>query len=165
MLTHLYTGDGKGKSTAAAGLALRALAQGWPVLVLRFLKGKEAGEDRLLRKLGADVRLEPNALPPWKRGVEDLRRDCLTLLNCIDMTRLDGGLILCDELVGALNKGALTKEEVCDLLDCCGGRVELVLTGRNAPAWLAERCDYHTEMLAHRHPFTRGVAAREGVEY
>lgn len=163
--THVYTGDGKGKSTAGAGLCLRMLASGQPVWVLRFLKGRRAGEDRLLEELGAKVLLLPADLPPWHRSLESLSADAATLLQALEHHPMDGGLVFCDEIVMALNKGVVSREQVEGLLDRFCGRVELLLTGRNAPLWLLDRCDYVTEMKAVAHPYTEGVAAREGVEF
>lgn len=164
---HLYSGDGKGKSTAAAGLALRALGRGKTVAVFHFLKGKEAGEDGPLRQLGAAVRLIQADLPPWKRPVDELAADAALLLDEAVSWLGDhpDGLLVCDELLGALERGVVTELQARRLLDARPEGAELVLTGRPVPRWLGELADYHTEMKKHRHPFDRGLMAREGVEY
>ena len=166
-LVHLYWGEGKGKTTAAMGLALRSLGAGRKVVVVQFLKGGPSGEIPLLEQLGARVfrgkagqkftfqmteaeRAETKALQ-----TEHLRR---ALAREADLLGLDEACAAWQKDLAdrdLLEQAVLEKPEV----------QEVVLTGRNPPDWMGEAADYITEMKCHRHPFEQGIPAREGVEF
>ena len=170
-LIHLYTGEGKGKTTAALGLALRAAGQNVPVVILQFLKGRPTGELASLERIPQITLLRgeeglgfASAMTPEQRKRCKSRHD--------EMLRL--GLAAAREglqnLEGEFPRGALGHRLLEEgplrayLRDPAPG-VELVLTGRNPPDWLLDRADYVTEMKKLRHPYDRGITAREGVEF
>ena len=166
-LVHLYWGDGKGKTTAAMGLALRALGTGRRVVIVQFLKGGRSGEIPLLRSLGARIfRGKPGMKFSFqmdeaeKAAARALQTEHLRLaLEC------DCDLLVLDEACAAWRTDLVDRDLLRSaVLDRPPGQ-EVVLTGRRPPEWMEEAADYITEMHCHRHPFERGVPAREGVEF
>jgi len=169
-LVQVYTGDGKGKTTAALGLALRAAGQGLRVYIIQFMKGwPDYGELNALRhqpnitlvQFGRpefvdrenpdpqDVRMAQEA---WQRG-----------LDVLSDGRYD--VVVLDEINVALDYGLVSLQQVLALLEAKPGHVELVLTGRNAHPEVVQRADLVTEMRAVKHPYGAGVDGRRGIEY
>lgn len=170
-MIHLYTGDGKGKTTAAVGLATRALGHGRRVLFVQFLKGNVTGEVASLGELGAEIIRPPRPYGFWwtldEREKSVVRREHNVLLRfalaqCRSATPPD--LLVLDEFTYIYN-GDMADHALCEeLLARVGTRIETVLTGRD-PGPLVDRADYLTEMKALRHPFDTGTPAREGIEF
>lgn len=165
----IYTGDGKGKTTAALGLALRALGAGMQVFLGQFIKKGFSGEIKALRNFhpqiavrqygrGGFVRGKPAAadISAARRGLKELRR-------ALESRKYD--LVICDEIFCALGAGLICAEDVLKLLDAKPPMVEIVLTGRGAPAKIIKKADLVTEMRKVRHPFDGGIPARKGIEY
>lgn len=175
-LVQIYTGDGKGKTTAAFGLALRAAGQGHKVLIYQFLKppSLDIGE-RFALKLGA-VRIRVESLDvPWdmSKSLQDTQavartksaiRDVLGRLAETAEKRFYDVLIL-DEIVYCLSQGLAKLEDVRNLIDKRDPAVEIVLTGRGATDELIAMADLVTEMKNVKHPFDKGVPARRGIEF
>lgn len=171
-LVHLYWGDGKGKTTAAMGLALRMLGRGETVLLLQFLKGNGSGERAALSLLpgfsaisGPDrIKFSPDMSQAER---EETRALCRNLLGQAETrcSRGDCGLLILDEVCDAVEEGFLSEEQVAAFIDRKPGSLELVLTGHGLLPLLAKRADYITEMKNMRHPYGRGVAARRGIEF
>jgi len=175
-LVQIYTGEGKGKTTAAFGLALRAAGQGNKVLIYQFLKppSLDIGE-RFALQLGA-VRIRVEALDvEWDmaKSFEDPEQvakaqaaisEALERLAETGEKRFYDVLIL-DEIVFCLSKGLAKLEDVKDVIDRRDRRVEVVLTGRGANKDLIALADLVTEMKNVKHPFDKGVSARRGVEF
>ena len=172
-MIHLYCGDGKGKTTAAMGLALRMAGRKQNVLIVQFLKGSDSGERTALEEL-EHVTLLP--LPDklkfvWEmtqaeKEAEAARCACLLRKACELLSDRHFGLLVLDEACGAMGQHLLPLNEVLDCLALCRSlNTEAVLTGRDPAPELAEVCDYVTEMRKVKHPFDRGASARRGVEY
>jgi len=175
-LVQIYTGDGKGKTTAAFGLALRAAGQGNKVLIYQFLKppSLDIGE-RFALRLGA-VRIRTEALDvPWnmseslkdEKTVARMQTAISEALERIAQTaekRFYDVLIL-DEIVFCLSKGLAKLEDVKNLIDRKDPAVEIVMTGRGATKELMELADLVTEMKNIKHPFDKGLPARRGIEF
>lgn len=164
----IYTGDGKGKTTAALGLALRAAGHGLRTYIGQFMKGQSYGELDALRDHPAitieqygDVRcirreeVTPAHVEQAHRGLERARQALLS-------GQYD--IVVLDEVNVTIWFGLLTVEEVLALVDQRPARVELVLTGRRAPQALIERADLVTEMREVKHYYQQGVEARKGIE-
>lgn len=166
-LVHLYWGDGKGKTTAAFGLALRMLGSGGSVAVVQFLKDGQSSELEPLRHLGARVysgqpgtgffsQMSPEGRKTVRARHDDLLRQALA--QPCDLLVLDEACAACR--LGMVDE-ALVRQAV---LDRPAGR-EVVLTGRDPADWMQQAADYSTEMCCHKHPYQQGITARKGVEY
>jgi cob(I)alamin adenosyltransferase len=164
----VYTGDGKGKTTAALGLALRASGHGMRTYIGQFMKGQHYGELEALRD-------HPLITIEQYGDVHCIRREEVTPehvaqahqgLGRAREAMLSGqyDLVVLDEVSVAIWFGLLTVEEVLALLDQRPSHVEVILTGRRAPQELIERADLVTEMQAVKHYYQQGVAARKGIE-
>ena len=163
-MLHLYFGSGKGKTTAAAGLALRALGYGKKVVVVQFLKDGTSGEIEPLRRLGAAVFACPNAKFTWLMTPQEkaaaLAHNTQTLEAALQMPC---DLLILDEACAAL-RAALLPEALLQKA-VLNAPYEVVLTGRDPADWMLQNADYITEFTARRHPYEKGIPAREGIEY
>ena len=175
-LVQIYTGDGKGKTTAAFGLALRAAGQNNKVLIYQFLKppSLDLGE-RFAIQLGA-VRIRLEALDiEWDMKTsphdEQMRTNTATAIKqAIEQLAQTAekkfyDVIILDEIVFCLAEGLANIEDIKNLIERKDARVEIVMTGRGATAELIELGDLVTEMRKLKHPFDTGQASRRGIEY
>lgn len=169
-MIHLYTGDGKGKTTAAIGLAVRAAGCGLSVMFSQFMKGNDTGELRSLEKLENVRILRSDCNFGFYSSMSDADKRALTEIHNRILDRLLAAaqsrtcqMLVLDEITYPVKWGLLDTEKLRTLLAC--GDVELVCTGRDAAQFLRDAADYITEMRCVRHPFDKGVAARRGVEY
>jgi len=169
-LVQVYTGDGKGKTTAALGLALRAAGHGLRTYIGLFLKGRPTGEVEAAKKLLPLIRIEPFGRTGFIRvaeGVEDedVARAHEGLRRCLEaMLSGEFRIVVLDEVNTAVHLKVLGEREVLDVLDRKPADVEIVLTGRYAPQAFLERADLVTEMKDVKHYADRGVRARKGIE-
>ena len=168
-LVHIYFGDGKGKTTAALGLALRALGDGLRVCVCQFFKGPDSGEVEALRRFESAVLLraqEGTGKFLWQMDEEE-RAACLSgqraLLDCA--AAADADVYVLDEVTDAAQAGAFSIETLLKRLEALRGRGEVILTGHEVPDALLDRADYITRMQKLRHPYDHGIRARRGIEY
>ncbi|MFQ6080704.1 MAG: cob(I)yrinic acid a,c-diamide adenosyltransferase [Candidatus Bathyarchaeia archaeon] len=169
-LIQVYTGNGKGKTSAAFGLALRAIGRGLKVYVIQFIKGGfDYGELYVVKRL-------PNfkvaafgrgkfitEMPPTEQDVK-LAREAFDLAQEV----VSGGeydVVVLDEVNVALNLRLIGVEEVIHLIKNKPKHVELILTGRYAPPEVIGAADLVTEMREIKHPYTRGISPRKGIEY
>ena len=153
-LLHLYWGDGKGKTTAAMGLALRALGSGKRVVIVQFLKGGNSGEIPLLAQLGAEIYRGKAG----QKFVFQNQNLAAAIAQPADLLILDeaGSAEELDMVdVELLKKAVLERPAGC----------ECVLTAHTPPQWMLDAADYSTEMKCHRHPYQKGIKARKGIEY
>ena len=172
-LIHIYTGEGKGKTTAAIGLGIRAYGQGLKVLMVQFLKGWTTGEMKTIDSLGPCFQLfrkKENDKFTWGMTEEEMKGikgEMRIALSFTIEAVLSGewDLIIMDEIMAAVNCGFLPLEEVVELVKIKPLKLELVLTGRDAPAKLIELADYVSEIAACKHHMKKGIMAREGIEY
>jgi cob(I)alamin adenosyltransferase len=175
-LVQIYTGDGKGKTTAAFGLALRAAGQNNKVLIYQFLKppSLDLGE-RFAIQLGA-VRIRLEALDiEWdmktSRHDEQMKTKTATAIKqAIEQLAQTAekkiyDVIILDEIVFCLAQGLANIEDIKNLIERKDARVEIVMTGRGATAELIELADLVTEMKKLKHPFDTGQSSRRGIEY
>lgn len=169
---HIYTGEGKGKTTAALGLAVRALGHGRQVVMIQFLKGVPTGEWNILDKLEQMTLLHLQKPYPFFSQMTEMERQEVTaahnqyLQQALTLAA-EGKcqMLILDEVMAAVRHQVVDASLVERLLAEKPQALELVLTGRNAPAHWLEKADYVTEMIKRKHPFDQGTAAREGVEY
>ncbi|MHB1133689.1 MAG: cob(I)yrinic acid a,c-diamide adenosyltransferase [Chloroflexota bacterium] len=167
-LVHVYTGNGKGKTTAALGLCLRAVGQGLRVHFLQFLKGyPRCGEHRLLERFPIFTIAQPTQSSAFRlspaQACAEAERALILARQALTSGEYD--LIVLDEILTAVKIGALPSEAVVALLGERPAAVELVLTGRGATADIVAAADLVTEMVKVMHPYDRGIKARRGIEY
>jgi cob(I)alamin adenosyltransferase len=177
-LIQIYTGDGKGKTTAAVGQAVRAIGQGLKVCYISFFKNPRMwgyGEIGILKKLGADVY---HFAGDWRKGDcpffrglspflrKQIRAECLKALGLItEIFKKNYDLIVLDEINIALKGGFLKENELLFFLRKKPKSLEVVLTGRGAVQQLIRKASLVTEMKKIKHPFDKGIKARKGIEY
>jgi cob(I)alamin adenosyltransferase len=164
----VYTGDGKGKTTAAAGLALRACSAGLRVFFCQFLKCGSSGEVKLLRDRCPGVTIACFGTARFVRGKPSLRQMAAArtgfhaLKDALTGGRFD--VVIADEINVACKVGALEVDELLDLMAMRPGNVELIFTGRCAHPRVMERADLVTEMREVKHYYRAGQRARRGIE-
>jgi cob(I)alamin adenosyltransferase len=169
-LIHVYTGDGKGKTSAALGLALRAAGHGWRTYMGQFLKGQEYGELEAAKLLGDRLTIEQygktSFLRAGKATPEDVRLAQEGLARARQaMCSAEYEIVVLDEINVALFFDLLTVEDVLAAIGEKPDEVELVLTGRRVPDEILTRADYVTVMQEVKHPYQQGTAARKGIEF
>jgi cob(I)alamin adenosyltransferase len=169
-LVQVYTGNGKGKTSAAFGLALRATGRGLKVYIIQFIKGGfDYGElytvDKLpnltLKAFGRGEFI--TAKPPDKEDVRLAEQALQLAKQTVKSGKYD--VIILDEVNVALTLKLIDLEEVLKLIQTKPKHVELVLTGRNAPVQVIDASDYVTEMREVKHPYSKGYQSRKGIEY
>jgi len=172
-LVQVYTGTGKGKTTAAIGAGIRAVGQGLRVHMIQFLKGGDNfppyGEVRAIEQIprftleqfGPSHFVEPGAISDEDREI--VKRGLKRSGEVLASGNYD--LVILDEINVVLQLGMATLQEVLDLLDRKATQTEVILTGRGAPEALLKRADLVSRVDAIKHPFDRGIKARLGIEY
>lgn len=157
----IWTGNGKGKTTAALGLCLRAFGEGKKVVIVQFRKGMESGERATAAMLGIPVLLcgAGRKSPPCSKP-------CKLLSEAVRILAGDRpDLVIFDEIMAAARNGCVSTDEVLAAIAAAGGHTEIVLTGRGVPEALLGRADFVTSAEPVRHYSGSGVTARRGVEY
>lgn len=175
-MIHLYTGDGKGKTTAAIGLCMRAAGWNRQVCFAQFMKGNDTGELHVLKNLPEVTILRSEKNFGFYSSMSESDKEELTEMhNCIldrILELVESGncqLVILDEITYPVNWGLLDREKLKRLLmfgqQGTDQEIELVLTGRSAETFLSDRADYITEMKCVRHPYKKGTEARKGIEF
>lgn len=169
-LVQVYTGEGKGKTTAALGLAMRAWGHGLRVCIVQFMKfGEDYGEIIALRKMeGIEIFQFGCDHLVTKDTVRQEDRDIAARALCFAKDVLssnDFDVIILDEINVAMFFGLVRPEDVIDIVRGRREGIEVVMTGRNAPKAVLDEADLVTRMVAEKHPYDEGVIARKGVEY
>lgn len=172
-LIQVYTGDGKGKTTAALGLALRATGRGLRVKIVQFLKpaSLDLGERRAIEASGLSIEIQAVAgrpgmgLPQGAVGQVRLEigQALAKLVDAAAQRAFD--VLILDELAFCLARGLADLGQVRQLVEARDPHVEIVITGRDAPNELLAMADLVTRMENHKHPFNYGLKARAGIEY
>jgi cob(I)alamin adenosyltransferase len=178
-LVHLYIGDGKGKTTAALGQAIRALGQGWRVIMIQFLKGKNftSGEEKIVSRLPGKnfTLLKVNQTVPLEKLLSSSPHGFLRNLKkeieeffpkleqIISKDKCD--LLILDEILNCYSLKLVSLKQIIALLEKKRFGIEIILTGRQAPVKLYSYADYISQISKKKHPFERGIKARRGIEY
>jgi len=166
---HVITGAGKGKTTAAFGMALRAVGHGYRVCIVQFLKtGDTTGEVLAARRVGIEVRQFGTGrfVDPAHPSEEDRRLAAEAMSYArgqLDRRACD--MLILDEVNMALSLGLIERSQLEDIIRCRGSGVELVLTGRNADRSIIDLADYVSVIENVKHPLDGGLAARKGIEW
>jgi len=168
-LIQIYTGNGKGKTTAALGLSLRAAGRGLTVFIAQFVKGMFYGELEALERFAPQITLHQYGRKcfirdqPTEEDVRLAREGWQEIQDILKSTKYD--LLILDEIGIAIHYRLISLEEVEELLRSKPDSVELVLTGRKIPEALYEQADLVTEMREIKHYYNAGVQARKGIEF
>ena len=170
-LIHIYWGEGKGKTSAALGLALRVAGAGMRVLFVQFLKDGSSSEISMLERLGIetacchDIRKFVFQMTEAERLQAGEEYSRLLTAAISRYREADMGLLVLDEVIPACNLGLVSETALADFLRSKPRELEVALTGREPSPALLELADYATEMKKLRHPYDRGIQARKGIEF
>lgn len=165
---HVYTGNGKGKTTAALGLCLRAVGAGYRVYIAQFMKAGAYSELKALQRLCDQVAVAQFGSGRFVRGTpsEEDRQKAREGYRAV-MDALTGGryqMVILDESLVALHQGLLSLAQLQSIIDQRPEAVELILTGRHAPSEVIAQADLVTDMQEVKHYFHKGITARDGIE-
>lgn len=167
-MIHIYCGDGKGKTTAAIGLAVRMAGYNKKVLFMQFLKGSYTGELEILQKCENITVMRCDRNYGFFRSMTDSDKE--NIIKCHNenleyvLKNTDSfDMIVLDEIFAAYNYDLADREKVKGIVEKYKG--ELVMTGRDPQEWFVERADYVSEIKKIKHPYDRGITAREGIEF
>lgn len=170
-LIHIYCGDGKGKTTAAVGLAVRCAGRGNKVLLVQFLKSRDSGELYSLAKLPDIEVMRGKESKKFTFQMNEEEKSALLIEHNKMFEQVlakikNGGysLLILDEVIGALNAKVFEMPKLIEFLRHKPENLEVVLTGRNPAPELVEIADYVSEMRKVKHPMDKGITAREGIE-
>lgn len=167
----VHTGDGKGKTTAAFGLGMRAWGQGLKVLVIQFIKGQDSGELRAAAKLGPSFTVyqmgEGFVRNYDEKAFSGPKLAAEKAFQTVEIEIKSGkwDMIILDEINCAVICSLISEEAVLALIDNKPSEVHLVLTGIGAKPQIIEKADLVSEMREIRHPFRKGVKAQKGIEF
>lgn len=172
-LVHIYTGDGKGKTTSAIGLGIRAFGRGFKVLLAQFLKGMDTGELHVLENLGPNFEIYRHKNVKgffWNMNdqqKEELKKSVREGFQHVkeEIASEKWDMVILDEIMGTIHNKLIDTSEVAELIKNKPVKLELILTGRNAPQELIALADYVSEIKAIKHPMDQGIKARKGIEY
>ena len=171
-MIHAYYGDGKGKSTAAAGAALRAAGNRMRVMYVQFLKTENTGERLALQSIEG-INLTSCALElKFTYEMDDRERQQVSMMyrgifeRAVSITLSDRyDMIVLDEVFDVINEGMLSESSVFEFISNAPNNIEIIMTGRKPPKRFIDAADYVTEFKKHKHPYDRGIQARKGIEY
>lgn len=170
-LIHIYSGDGKGKTTAAAGLAIRAAGAGKKVVFSQFLKDGCSSEIKILKdikNINVCVCCKPRGFVINMTDIERQEAKCDfegLFDKALSLAENGADLLIFDEIISSCNLDIVCEKKLVEFLKNKPEKLEVVLTGRDPSSALVEMADYVTEMKKIKHPFDNGVNAREGIEY
>lgn len=167
-MIHIYCGDGKGKTTVAIGLAVRMAGYNKKVLFMQFLKGSYTGELEILQKCENITVMRCDKNYGFFRSMTDSDKE--NIIKCHNenleyvLKNIDSfDMIVLDEIFAAYNYDLADREKVKEIVEKYKG--ELVMTGRDPQEWFVGRADYVSEIKKIKHPYDRGITAREGIEF
>lgn len=165
---HIYYGQGVGKTTRAVGLAIRAAGSGHQVDLVQFMKSGTSAEVSIFRKI-SNIRYwcpgkHPFIMSSGPRP-EHYEHASKALSFAFEAIERGTNLLICDEILDTLIFDVLQKKRILELIDKCKNKVELVMTGINAPADIMAMADYATELVQVKHAYYSGARARKGIEY
>ena len=172
-LIHIYTGDGKGKTTAAIGLSIRAAGCNKRVLFSQMLKSGRTGEMAILNDMEQIKVIRPEAKVKgfvWELDEAEKAIMCECIEEALafiekEIAMGQWDLVVMDEILGCIHNRFISVDRILNILKSKPDHVELALTGRNAPEALIEAADYVSEIMAVKHPYQKGIGARRGIEY
>lgn len=172
-MIQIYCGDGKGKTTAAVGLAVRAAGHQIPVFFVQFMKNEYSGEIYVLKNLPMIEVHHAKRFYGFTKNMnqeqkEEMKKQYQNLLKQTWEAMRQAGdqknVVILDEVIHACNQKLLDEKELYRIISECPKNTEIILTGRNPSQALLERADYISEIKKVKHPYDRGISARKGIE-
>lgn len=171
-MIHIYCGDGKGKTTAGIGLAVRAVGSGLRVLFVQFLKARMTGEIPVLASIDNITVIRAKSSSKFTYELNDEERSLLLKESEETLDRVFGmvsegsfDLLVLDEVITAVTTDMIDEDQLRHYVEQYPKDRELVMTGRSPERWMVEAADYVTDMEKIRHPFDKGIEARKGIEF
>ncbi|MDQ2085224.1 cob(I)yrinic acid a,c-diamide adenosyltransferase [Herbivorax sp. ANBcel31] len=172
-LIHVYTGDGKGKTTSAIGQGIRAFGRGNKVYMIQFLKSQDTGELLTLKNLEPNFKvyrfekIKGFIYNLTQEEIEELKKQINTAFDFVKNTisNCNCDLLILDEIIGVLSNNLININSIINLLKNKPEKMEIILTGRNAPKEIQDIADYISEIKSIKHPLENGIPARKGIEY
>ncbi|WP_455529910.1 cob(I)yrinic acid a,c-diamide adenosyltransferase [Ruminococcus sp.] len=171
-MLHIYCGNGKGKTTAAIGLTIRANGSGMKTAFFQFLKNGSSSEIGILEKLENNTVICCTKCTKFTFQMNDQEKQAISkvhtdmLMKACSLIENEGTqLIILDEFLDAYNKKLIDTVLADSFIKDCSDKAEIVITGREPPEHFMKAADYITEMKAVKHPFNNGISARKGIEY
>ena len=172
-LVHVYTGDGKGKTSAALGLALRAISYRKRVLIVQFIKGPwRSGELNVASRLASYLKIKAmgegfikilSDRKPFAVHKQAAQTAWRYAANALRQKKCD--VLILDEIIVAIKEKVVTEKQVVDMIKSKPAAIELVLTGRQASTKIKKLADYVSEIKMHKHPYQKGILARPAIDY
>lgn len=166
-LVHIYTGDGKGKTSSATGLTVRCAGYGKKIKIYQFLKATPSGELDSLKELGIDV-FRINTCEKFYYDMTEEEKSTTTkeILNSLKSLFDDSyDLVVLDEILCTVNNKIISVDDLINIIKAKPRNTELVLTGRNMPDELLDYADYVSEIKCVKHPYNKGIDARCGIDF
>jgi cob(I)alamin adenosyltransferase len=169
-MIHLYSGDGKGKTTAAVGIAVRAAGRNKKIVFCQFLKNNQSGEIPILTSVQGIETILDYPVSGFTFSMNRQQKEQTALeqrekwKKAVQLSR-NVDLLILDEAIAAVNGGFLPLTWVTEFLKSKPETLEVVLTGRNPPPEIVPLCDYYSEINVKAHPYEKGIPAREGIEF
>lgn len=172
-MIQVYTGNGKGKTTAAIGQGIRAFGNGLKVIMVQFLKSNNTGELKVLEGLGDNfkvIRLEKKRGFVWtlsNEEIDELKNEIIEEFEYVKKVLREDmcDVLILDEVMGVLKNEFLSEDDILELFTLKKENIEMIMTGRNVPERIASSVDLITEMKEVKHYFSKGINARKGIEY
>ncbi len=169
-MLEVYTGDGKGKTTAALGLALRATGHGWRVLVIQFMKGDPKYGEIAAAKGVRNLTIVQTGLPTFVEKGNPSPEDLAEAQRGLTLARealasRKYRMVILDEINVAVDYGLVKLDDALALIDACPENVELVFTGRGAKPAVIDRADLASEVKEIKHPYQKGIVNRLGIDH
>jgi len=171
-LVHIYTGDGKGKTTAAMGLAFRASGYAYNICILQFLKARNTGEKLAAKNINDITYKRANTSTKFTIQMNEQEKNILKKEINISWNKLKQNisennydLLILDEIMAVINNNFLSVNQLENFINEKPRKLEVIMTGRKAPQELIEVADYVTEMKLIKHPFSKNIKARKGIEF
>lgn len=169
-LIQIYTGNGKGKTTAALGVALRALGHDLKVYIIQFMKNRKNSGEVLISEKIPNLTIFQTGLSGFVKKGDPQEEDIILAEKSLELAKEisssgDCNILILDEAITALSFNLIKTDELLDLLKNKSEKTELILTGRDAPPEIIAQADLVTEMKEIKHYYSKGIQARKGIEY
>lgn len=169
-LTQVYFGNGKGKTTCAIGQVVRALGHGFNIAVFQFLKCDKSGERLYLENSGPNIKFFCANMQGFLFNMDEEEKqkaifEQRNLMSLVNSEMKNNDIVVLDEILGAIETGVFSEDEIAEIIKSKPDSVELILTGRKLPESIEDLADLVTEIKEKKHYYNSGEKMRKGIEY